>query len=282
MGRHTIVESDHSPLQQIFKNIAEVPQRMQRMILWCLRFDISVIYKPGRSIPVADALSRVCLPKTQTDRAQHDVNFVSGISSPIDINRVKEESLKDSTLNILKNTVFKGWPDLRKHCPQELWDYWNFRCELVIDDGLVLKGSRIIIPKSLQKEVLEALHTGHQGETKCMLLAREAVFWPGITKDIRELVQRCDICSRHQAAPAKLPILQPDLPTKPWEKIGTDIFMYEGKRYLIVVDYYSRYFIVKQIYEHFYRIWNAKDHHGGFRNSIHQRRIQEELSKYTH
>ncbi len=247
MGRHTIVESDHSPLQQIFKkNIAEASPRIQKMILWCLRFDITVIYKPGRKIPVADALSRVCLPKKQPDQTRnHEVSFVSGITSPIDIARIKDASLQDSTLNMLKNAVFKGWPNMRKQCPQELWDYWNFRCDLVIDDGLVLKGNRIVMPKSLQKEVLEAIHTGHQGETKCLLLARESVFWPGITNDIREMIQKCDACSRHQAAPSKLPILQPDLPTKPWEKIGTDIFEYEGKKYLMAVDYYSRYFIVR-------------------------------------
>ena len=42
-----------------------------------------------------------------------------------------------------------------------------------------------------------------------------------------------------------MPILQPDLPKRPWEKIGSDIFEYNGKRYLMIVDYYSRFIIVK-------------------------------------
>lgn len=249
MGRHTIVESDHSPLEQIFKkNIAEVSTRLQNMILWCLRFDITVVYKPGIKIPVADALSRVCTPKQKPlQPQQRDVSFITGIESPIDTQRIKDESLRDSTFNMLKDVVFKGWPNLRKQCPQELWDYWNFRCDLVIEDGLVLKGDRIIIPQSLRQEVLKAIHTGHQGETKCLLLARESVFWPGITKDIKEMVQQCNVCSKHQAAPSKLPIMQPDLPTKPWEKLGTDIFEYDGQKYLMIVDYYSRYPIVRQL-----------------------------------
>ena len=87
---------------------------------------------------------------------------------------------------MLKDVVFRGWPNLRKQCPRELWDYWNFRCDLVIDDGLVLKGDRIIIPQSLKKKVLEAIHIGHQGETKCLLLARNPFFfWPGIPNDVR-------------------------------------------------------------------------------------------------
>ena len=126
---------------------------------------------------MADALSRVCLPGSAIEESrQCEVNFVTGIESPIDVHRIKDETHHDSTLNMLKDIVFRGWPNLRKQCPQELWDYWNFRCDLVIEDGLVLKGDRIVIPQSLKKEVLKAIHTGHQIETKCLLLARESVF----------------------------------------------------------------------------------------------------------
>ena len=60
LGREVIVETDHSPLEQIFKkNLAEASSRLQRMLLRCLRFNVQVKYKPGKSIPVADALSRL-------------------------------------------------------------------------------------------------------------------------------------------------------------------------------------------------------------------------------
>ena len=123
--------------------------------------------------------------------------------------------MQDQDLNKLKEVVFKGWPAYRKQCPQELWDYWTFRCDLVIEDGLILKGDRIIIPEILRGQILDALHTGHQGETKCLLLARESVFWPGITNDIKQLVKDCDTCNKYQAEQPKLPLMQPDLPTRP-------------------------------------------------------------------
>ena len=44
-----------------------------------------------------------------------------------------------------------------------------------------------------------------------------------------------------------MPILQPELPTRPWEKIGTDLFEYKEQNYLMIVDYYSRYIIVRKI-----------------------------------
>ena len=65
LGRHTLVETDHSPLEQIFKkNITEAPARLQRLLLRCMKFDIEVRYRRGETIPVADALSRVC-PTTE-------------------------------------------------------------------------------------------------------------------------------------------------------------------------------------------------------------------------
>ena len=251
LGRNVTVETDHSPLEQIFKkNINEAPSRLQRLLLRCLRFDVHVQYKQGRSIPVADALSRVCHKKAahntenmiEDSASQCNIHF---ISTPIDLTAVKSSAAQDPTMNLLKNTIFNGWPPYRKQCPQELWEFWNFRCDLTLEDGLVLKGNRIVIPSSMRDQVLQAIHLGHQGENKCILRARESVFWPGISADIRQMVKDCDLCNKHQPAQPKLPIMQPDLPTRPWEKLGTDIFEFDGKKYLMVVDYYSRFPVIR-------------------------------------
>ena len=251
LGRKVQVETDHSPLEQIFKkNIAEAPARLQRMLLRCLKFDIDVKYKKGKDIPMADALSRVCFKKINSiEVQQQDIHFLQDITCPVDIEVIKAVTAEDITMNRLKQTVYNGWPEYRKQCPQELWDYWNFRCDLVLEDGLILKGNRIVVPEGLRKKVLEAIHTGHQGETKCMLLARESVFWPGISTDIRKLVNDCELCQKHQKAQAKLPIMQPDLPTRPWEKLGTDIFEFNGRNYLMIVDYYSRFPVTRLLHD---------------------------------
>ena len=127
--------------------------------------------------------------------------------------------MQDQDLNKLKDIIFKGWPEDRKQCPQELWDSWTFRCDLVIEDGLILKGDRIIIAKTLRSQAFEDIHTSHQGESKCLLLVRESVFWPGITNDIKQLVKDCDICNKYQAEQPKLPVMQLDLPMgKVWNR----------------------------------------------------------------
>ena len=247
LGREVIVETDHSPLGQIFKkNLAEAPIHLERMLLRCLRFNVHVKYKPGKSIPVADALSRLCVMReihsVKRDALEHNIHFVTNL---VDLTAVKQATLEDVVMNSLKDVIFNGWPQFRKNCSQELWDFWNFRCDLVLEDGLVLKGNRIFIPESMRYEVLKAIHVGHLGETKCMLRARESIFWPGISNDIRRMVRDCKPCNRHHPIQPKLPIQQPDLPTHPWEKLGTDVFEFEKKKYLMIVDYYSRFPVIR-------------------------------------
>ena len=55
----------------------------------------------------------------------------------------------------------------------------------------------------------------------------------------------CDTCNKYQAEQLKLPLMQPDLPTRPLEKLGTDIFEFKGLKYLMIVDYYSRFPVIR-------------------------------------
>ena len=137
------------------------------------------------------------------------------LTNLLNIATIKEAIMVDPTMNLLKHMIYKGWSDYRKQCPQELWDYWTFRCELVLEDGLILKGDRVVIPESLRDTILNTIHTGHHGETKCILLATESIFWPGITNNIRDMVKACPVCNKYQPTQAKLPLMQPDLPTHP-------------------------------------------------------------------
>ena len=79
----------------------------------------------------------------------------------------------------------------------------------------------------------------------CFDRAGDSVFWLGISGDIRQMVKKCDLCNKHQPAQPKLPIMQPDLQTWPWEKLGTEIFEFNGKMYLMVVNYYSQFHVIR-------------------------------------
>ena len=105
-----------------------------------------------------------------------------------------QETERDELLVVLKNQIIKGWPDNRGNCPVFLKDFWSYRgvTELSILDGLVLKGTRIIVPKSCQDELLTKLHEGHFGVDRTKLCARDSVYWPHINRDIKDLVKSCE------------------------------------------------------------------------------------------
>ena len=69
--------------------------------------------------------------------------------------------MKHDQLKVLKETVSKGWPSRQSSCRPELKPYWNFREELSAHKGLILKGSRIVIPRAMTKEILRKIHVGH-------------------------------------------------------------------------------------------------------------------------
>ena len=82
-------------------------------------------------------------------------------------------------------------------------EYWNFRDELTVAKGLVLKGTKIVVPKVLQSEMLERTREGHLGITKSLRRAREAVFWPGMSTAVVQKIENCSVCIEHQPSQQK-------------------------------------------------------------------------------
>ena len=85
------------------------------------------------------------------------------------LNQLHTATQEDDELILLKHMITNGWPNSIKEVPPEIQAYWTFREELMIEDGLVLKGTRIVIPKNKHKHILTVLHEGHLGLGKCKL-----------------------------------------------------------------------------------------------------------------
>ena len=103
-----------------------------------------------------------------------------------------------------------------------------------------MKDSRLIIPSSLRLDTLDKIHAGHQGIRKCRNRAREPVWWPGISKQIKEMAT-CQPVANTEKNHAD-PMIATPLPERPWQKVATNLFYHSGKTYIIVVNYYSRFF----------------------------------------
>ena len=61
----------------------------------------------------------------------------------------------------------------------------------------------MLIPKSMQADVLQRVHAGHQGIEKGKIRAKSCVYWNGINNDLEEVVKRCETCQEHQRSNAK-------------------------------------------------------------------------------
>ena len=113
--------------------------------------------------------------------------------------------------------------------------------------GIIVKGRQIIIPKSLVPDILQQLHSGHQGIEKTRRLARESCYWPNMNADIEKLCKSCNTCQTRQSAPPKQPLKPHEVPVKPWQYIASDLFDVSGKQYLLTVDRYSKFQIVEEL-----------------------------------
>lgn len=274
---NVVIETDHSPLVSIFKKpLLKIPKRLQSMILTLQRYNLLVKYKNGTSMYLADTLSRA--PESlQNIEKQNDIYKISqeidlcetvstlriintGINyydnkivkiSDESIQRIKEETNTDGQLQHLKQQIIKGWPEEKHKLSNELKCFWNYRADLTIEDGIILKGNQILIPVKLRKEFLKKIHLGHLGIEATQKLAKEVVFWPNLNNEIKDLVQSCETCAKLSANQKRIEMKSYEVPKEPFEIISMDVFEVDIKgkkrRFLVTIDHYSDYFEIDEL-----------------------------------
>ena len=130
------------------------------------------------------------------------------------LQKIKEQSSLDAELNALKEMIHAGWPAHIQQFPTPLKPYWPYRDELATEDRIVMKAHRIIIPATLQKEILTKLHAPHQGTERTKLRARTSVYWRGLYKDIEETTKTCSTCEELQHNQQKEPLITTEVKAK--------------------------------------------------------------------
>ena len=87
----------------------------------------------------------------------------------------------------------------------------------------------------------QKVHAGHLGINTCLRRARDLIFWPAMSRDIRHYVESCKTCAINMSKQSPEPVLLHEIPARPWQKIGTDIFQVQGQSYLVTCDYHSNF-----------------------------------------
>ncbi len=259
-GAHFLLIVDHKPLIPILnsKCLDEITSpRIRNLKEKLMGFNFTTQWREGVKHVVADVFSRYPVSAPDEDELvgdeeiegicvqQLNLNAVAisslrrdtGITD-LNVTRVKQEIDKDPTMGKLRQMVLNGFPGKKQDLCHELTPYWTERHEFSVVDDIILRGKRMVIPPSMRLHVLNGLHAAHQGINRTLQRARQCVYWPRLTNDIRQRIEGCPACAENQASQCKEPLLQDKLPTRPGEAIAADIFTV-GKDYLVITDKYS-------------------------------------------
>lgn len=259
-GRDDItIETDHKPLITIIKKpIADAPPRLQRMLLRLQRFTFKLVYKPGKKLFIADTLSRAYITEsTESDKSYCEevceitrsvVENASKNITDLQFIAIQKSTEIDEELKTLQNYILNGWPNFKENLEDNIKPYWTFKEELYVACGIVWKGEKIVIPRNMRKEMLKKVHIGHLGLEKCKLRAREIMFWPNLNLELKNLVSECQICLANRKQNRKEEMISHEIPSRPWTKVAMDLFHLHGKNYLLIVDYYSKFVEVIELF----------------------------------
>ena len=250
-GRPVHVYSDHKPLEAILrKPLSQAPRRLQGMMMRLQKYDVQVSYERGKNMLLADLLSRAYLTTAEDPEHQEfeNVNMASLLPiSKSQLGEIRAETHRDDTLQALKMVILRGWPEDKKCLPPQVLPYFSMRDEFTVENGLIFRGERVVIPSSLRPVTKRKLHSSHMGVESCLRRARDCVFWPGMSSELRHLVETCETCQKFSAGQPKETLKSHEMPSRPWEKVATDLFTYNNKEFLITVDYYSNFWELDEL-----------------------------------
>ena len=203
-GQKVTVETDHKPLVGIMgKPLHKLSPRIQSMHRKLQWYDINAAWKPGKKMFVLDCLSRAPIKQAVSMQELDVIVEVDNISqlpvSPEKLQEFRDNAANNADLQLLQNTVTRGWPVERSKVPEAIQPYFAFRDQIMYCNGLLFRGNQLV-PKAMQAEMLSRIHESHQGIVKSKQRAKSALFWPGVNSQIEDIVSQCTTCAQFRKA----------------------------------------------------------------------------------
>ena len=241
----------HKPLLPMFnKPTAKLPPRIEKWVMDMQDVDYELLYEPGRDEKdPLDFLSRHPLPETGNDSTEKVIKYVITAEHAIVLDSIKNETAKDSQMDMLKARILNGdWDHYKKNTDIE--PFHPIRHELSMAEGLIFRLNRIVIPMSLQRKAIKAAHSlGHLGITKTKQMLREKYWFPNMNNMIEQIIGQCYECQVTTKQHKQEPLKMTTIPEKPWDTVAVDFGgpYPDGHYNLVVVDKRTRYPCVETV-----------------------------------
>lgn len=235
-GRKITLIIDNQPLSRILHPEKALPTttaiRLVHYANFLAGFNYDIKLRKTTEHANADYFSRLEPTTNAQDKlTDDDVFYLNQLSiMPVTMKEIKQATAKDVELRQLYHEIQSGTGNTSKlH-------------EFSLQDSCIFYGTRIVVPKQLQQQILQELHTAHTGIVKMKALARSYVWWKNIDLDIERMVRECKTCCLLQKNPTKVQTHSWEYPKEPWSRIHID---YAGpflnNYFLIVVDAYTKW-----------------------------------------
>jgi hypothetical protein len=236
--------TDHKPIVSIFGENNPIPHVISpRRLRWAnflSAFDYEIDYIKGEDNMFADHLSRHPVTTPEDQSKEEEFSSVNALfqNQHIDKKLICEEVQKCLILQEVKENIKNNW----KHKgSSEMQAFYKVRNTLYIEDDCVMFDHRLVVPSTLRLKILEEMHKTHLGIVKMKSLARTYFWWPGITEDIEQMINKCQHCYLARPNPQKITKEKWPSSDIPWERVHVDFFMYQRQNYLLLVDAFSKW-----------------------------------------
>ena len=242
-GHDFVLVTDHKPLEVIYGNKnSKTSARIERWVLRLQPYTFKVQYKPGTNNP-ADYLSRhpTSTSSKQEAMTEDHINLIAHSSVPktLTLKEVETATNADKTLRGVRAAI-----KLNKWHYETVKPFKAVKDELTVTSkGVVLRGTRIVLPQSLQQRAINIAHATHLGLSKTKALIREKVWFPKMDEMIKTTIDQCIPCQAVGKSNPPLPIESTEMPNGPWEKLHMDFYgpLPSNEYLLVVIDRYSRF-----------------------------------------
>jgi len=257
MGDTFEVDTDHKPLVPLLSGYrTTAPLHLERIRVRLQGFNYRLNYVPGkegaenneadyhswRPEPLATQRSQASKNQAEfelretVEEFEKDVMAIvkSSVPEAVTWQELLEETHSDTELLDLKEAIARGYftaQEKRVLGPQ----YDSIFTESAVVGGLVVRGPRIVVPRTLRNKVVKLAHEGHQGITKTKEYLRTRVWFPGLDKIVEAHIQHCHPCQVVNVSPEREPLRMTPMPSEPWKDVAVDFWgPIQTREYLLV------------------------------------------------